>query len=91
PLRMMGRVVSFISLIAMAMNPAGMFLAGWLGDTLGVRQGLEVGGATIIALAALLLLSPTPRALNRREAAALEETPATIPIAGAEVNAESKR
>jgi MFS family permease len=71
PLHMMGRVVSFISLIAMAMNPAGLFLAGWLGDTVGVRAGLAVGGGAIAALALVMLLSPMPRALNRRDLATL--------------------
>ncbi|HEY7976323.1 MAG TPA: MFS transporter [Ktedonobacterales bacterium] len=65
PLQMMGRVVSFISLIAMAMNPAGLFLAGWLGDTLGVRAGLWIGGGAIAGLAALMLFTPAVRTLNQ--------------------------
>jgi MFS family permease len=71
PLHMMGRVVSFISLIAMAMNPAGLFLAGWVGVTVGLRAGLAVGGGAIAALALVMLLSPMPRALNRRDLATL--------------------
>jgi hypothetical protein len=39
------------------MNPAGLFLAGWLGDTLGVRAGLWIGGGAIAALAALMLFN----------------------------------
>jgi MFS family permease len=84
PLHMMGRVVSFISLIAMAMNPAGLFLAGWLGDTLGVREGLAVGGGAIAALALVLLLSPMPRALNRRDLATLAQPPTPAAVAPGE-------
>jgi MFS family permease len=75
PMQMMGRVVSFIALVATAMNPAGLFLAGWLGDALGVRAGLWIGGGAIAALAALILLSPAVGALNRRDAAAPPATP----------------
>lgn len=89
PLQMMGRVVSFITLIAMAMNPAGMFLAGWLGDALGVRQGLAVGGGAIAALALALLLSPLPRSLNRRDESSGGEL--AVASANAEVSAENVR
>ncbi len=67
PAAMRGRVYSVLGLIAMSMNPAGMALAGWLGDAFGPRAGLWIGGGAIAALAALALLIPGVRALNWRD------------------------
>lgn len=81
PNDMLGRVVSVISLLAMALNPAGLFLAGWLGDTVGLRAGLWVGGGAIVTLALVALFTPTIRALNRLDAAsqlALTEVTALV-------------
>jgi hypothetical protein len=81
PNDMLGRVVSVISLLAMVMNPAGLFLAGWLGDTVGLRAGLWVGGGAIVTLALVALFTPTIRALNRLDAAsqlALTEVTALV-------------
>jgi MFS family permease len=82
PAGMRGRVYSLIGLIAMAMNPPGLFLAGILGDTLGPRAGLWIGGASIVLLAALALLFPAVRALNSRitstEPVEVIATPATL-------------
>ena len=72
PTHVRGRVYSVLGLIAMAMNPAGMFLAGWLGDAFGPRGGLWIGGGAITALAALALLIPAVRALNHRDDAATD-------------------
>lgn len=67
PAETRGRVYSLIGLIAMAMNPAGMFLAGALGDAFGPREGLWIGGGAIALLAVVALLIPGVRALNRRD------------------------
>ncbi len=82
PAETRGRVYSLVGLIAMAMNPAGMFLAGALGDAFGPREGLWIGGGAIAALALVALFIPGVRALNRREGSAVPE--ATPVLAGGE-------
>ena len=47
PAEMRGRVFGFISLLAMALNPLGLLLAGVLGDSIGPRAGLWIGGGSI--------------------------------------------
>jgi len=69
-----GRVYSVLGLIAMAMNPVGLVGAGALGDTLGPRAGLLIGGGLISLLSALVILFPSVRSLNSRDV-----TPAPIP------------
>lgn len=83
PAEMRGRVYSVLGLIAMSMNPAGLFLAGALGDTVGPRAGLWIGGGAIAALAVVAILIPGIRALNNRGAPA-EAIPAlaTAPVEG---------
>jgi MFS family permease len=80
PAEMRGRVYSLIGLIAMAMNPPGLLLAGVLGDAVGPCVGLMIGGAAISLLAAGALLLPSVRGLNTRipvtVALAPESTPA---------------
>lgn len=63
---MRGRVFSVIGLIATCMNPAGLLLAGVLGDTFGPRAGLWIGGGLITLLALSVALLPTVRQLNDR-------------------------
>jgi MFS family permease len=79
PIEMRGRVFGFISLITMGMNPLGLLLAGVLGDSLGTRAGLWIGGASIIILSLFTLSLPVVRSLNTREA-----TPATVLTSAAE-------
>jgi MFS family permease len=67
PTEMRGRVFGFISLITMGMNPLGLLLAGVLGDTVGPRAGLWIGGASIVILSLLALSLPVVRSLNNRE------------------------
>lgn len=66
PAGMRGRVYSLIGLIAMFMNPLGLLFAGFLGDTVGPRSGLWIGGGAIVLLAFLALLLPAVRGLNTR-------------------------
>jgi MFS family permease len=66
PAAMRGRVFGFTSLIAMAMNPLGLLLAGVLGDSVGARAGLWIGGGSIVILSLLALSLPAVRGLNRR-------------------------
>lgn len=66
PAEARGRVFSLVGLIAMALNPPGLYLAGVLGDTVGNRAGLWIGGGAIMALAIVALLIPAVRALNGR-------------------------
>jgi len=61
-----GRVFGVMTTLAMGMNPLGLLLAGVLGQVLGVRQGLWVGGIAIVILAVLAFLLPMIRALDRR-------------------------
>lgn len=75
PAEMRGRVFSVLSLIAMAMNPLGLMLAGVLGDSFGTRAGLWIGGGVIVVLSVLVLALPTVRALNRRDVALNLSTP----------------
>ena len=73
PIEMRGRVFGFISLITMGMNPLGLLFAGVLGDSLGLRAGLWIGGASIVVLSLFALLLPVVRSLNNRE-----PTPAAV-------------
>jgi hypothetical protein len=66
---MRGRVFGFISLITMGMNPLGLLFAGVLGDSLGLRAGLWIGGASIVVLSLFALSLPIVRSLNTREPA----------------------
>ena len=79
PIEMRGRVFGFISLITMGMNPLGLLFAGVLGDSLGLRAGLWIGGASIVVLSLFVLSLPTVRSLNHRE-----PTPAAILMSGAD-------
>jgi MFS family permease len=72
-----GRVFGFISLIAMAMNPLGLLLAGILGDSVGPRAGLWIGGGSIAILSLLALTLPAVRSLNYRDT-----TPRTVVTSG---------
>lgn len=67
PAEMRGRVFGFISLLAMALNPLGLLLAGVLGDSIGPRAGLWIGGSSIAVLSLLVLALPTVRSLNHRD------------------------
>ena len=73
PIEMRGRVFGFIGLITMGMNPLGLLFAGVLGDTLGPRAGLWIGGASIVILSLFALSLPVVRSLNNRE-----PTPAAV-------------
>lgn len=66
PLDSRGRVFSVLGLISMSMNPLGFLLAGYLGDNLGPRIGLLLGGGVIAALSLLALAVPAVRRLNSR-------------------------
>jgi MFS family permease len=66
-----GRVFSVLGLVSMSMNPLGFLLAGYLGDNLGPRPGLLLGGGIIAVLSILALLVPAVRRLNSR----LDATP----------------
>ena len=58
----LGRVIAASRTIAWGGIPAGAALGGWIGDAVGLRP-LYVGGGTVIALvAALLILGPLWRA-----------------------------
>ena len=70
---------SLLSLIAMAMNPLGLFLAGVLGDGVGSRAGLWLGGGTIAALSLLALSLPAVRALNTRDEPLSSSAP-SVPV-----------
>jgi MFS family permease len=61
PTEMRGRVFGFITLITMGMNPLGLLLAGAVGDTVGPRAGLWIGGASIVILSLLALSLPAVR------------------------------
>ena len=52
----------------MAMNPLGLLFAGVLGDSVGPRAGLMIGGGSIVTLSLLALSLPVVRSLNNREA-----------------------
>ncbi len=84
PAGMRGRAYSLVGLPAMAMNPPGLILAGVLGDTVGPRAGLWIGGVAIVSLAAVALLFPAVRALNSRVAPD-EAAEAIAPAAAREV------
>ena len=79
PIEMRGRVFGFISLITMGMNPLGLLFAGVLGDTLGPRAGLWIGGASIVILSLFALSLPVVRSLNNRE-----PTPAAVLVSSAD-------
>lgn len=59
-----GRVFSVMSTIAMGLNPLGLLAAGWLGQAVGIRQGLWMGGGAIVLLSALALLALATRRLD---------------------------
>ena len=61
-----GRVFSVMGAISMGMNPVGYLVAGALGQFVGVRSGLWIGGGLILALMACAYLLPAVRALDRR-------------------------
>jgi hypothetical protein len=61
------------------MNPLGLLFAGVLGDSLGLRAGLWIGGASIVVLSLFALSLPVVRSLNNRE-----PTPAAILMSGAD-------
>lgn len=66
PNEVRGRVFGVMTTLAMGMNPLGLFLAGVLGQAVGVRQGLWIGGGAIMVLCVLAFLLPTVRALDLR-------------------------
>src|SRR5262249_29264766 len=79
PLEMRGRVFGFVSLITMGMNPLRLLFGGVLGDSLGLRVGLWIGGASIVALSLFALSLPVIRSLNNRDA-----TPVAILVSSAD-------
>ena len=81
PADMRGRVFSLLGLIAMGMNPPGLFLAGFLGDTVGPRAGLVIGGGAIVLVALFAALLPAVRGLNARVAPSENAEPAMAPAA----------
>jgi len=89
PAEMRGRVFGSISLLAMVMNPLGLLLAGVLGDSIGPRAGLWIGGGCIAVLSLLTLALPVVRSLNHRDT-----TPPLVVASGANgmiVSPESDR
>lgn len=87
PAAMRGRVFSVLTLIAMAMNPLGLALAGVLGDAFGTRAGLWMGGGAIGVLSVLALALPNVRALNTRDVMANEATTTVSPELSAQTGA----
>jgi MFS family permease len=66
PRQMRGRVFSLLGTIAMAVNPVGFLFAGAIGEMFGVRQGLQIGGATIFCLSLLTLIVPSVRRIDQQ-------------------------
>ncbi len=64
PTEMRGRVFSTISLVAMAMNPPGLILAGTLGNFIGLREGLWIGGGAIVVLSLIVSALPQFRRID---------------------------
>lgn len=75
PSEVRGRVFSTIAMIAMAANPLGYLVAGWLGESVGFRQGLWLGGGSIVVVSMLALLLPQLRALDAQVALAHDAEP----------------
>jgi MFS family permease len=83
PNQMLGRVFGVMGTLAMCMNPLGLVLAGVLGQVFGVRQGLLMGGGSIIALSVLAFLLPAVRALDIR----LQPAPPPEPVSATSAEA----
>lgn len=64
PAEMRGRVFSTISLVAMAMNPPGLILVGTLGNFIGLREGLWIGGGAIMVLSLIVSALPQFRRID---------------------------
>lgn len=64
PDRVRGRVMSFVQMTAMSMNPLGFVLAGALGATVGARPGLWAGGGVILLLGLAMWFVPRVRHLG---------------------------
>lgn len=65
PSDLRGRVFGMLSTIALATNPIGFLVAGVIGEILGVRAGLVLGGAAIVGLSVIAILIPTVRRLDQ--------------------------
>jgi MFS family permease len=78
PNHMRGRVFGVMTTISMGMNPAGLILAGILGQEFGIRQGLWIGGAAIIVLSVVGFLLPMIRAMDLRLDQARETQPVSV-------------
>ncbi|MBV9689032.1 MAG: MFS transporter [Ktedonobacteraceae bacterium] len=72
PAELRGRVLSVLSVLAMGLNPAGLLLAGILGNALGIREGIWIGGAAVTLLSGLAFLLPSVWSLDRHVQVALE-------------------
>lgn len=66
PADLRGRVFSVMSTLAMGLNPAGLLLAGILGNTFGVREGIWIGGAAVALLGIVTILRPSIWNLDQR-------------------------
>lgn len=66
PPEMRGRVFSVMGTVSMGLNPLGFLFAGWLGQVVGVRAGLWIGGGAIGLLSILAFLVPAVRGLDTR-------------------------
>jgi MFS family permease len=64
PDAMRGRVMSTLSTLARSANPIGYLLAAWLGATLGIRDGLFIGGGAIVVLSLAMTGSQAIRLLD---------------------------
>ncbi|GAB2881554.1 MFS transporter [Pseudoduganella ginsengisoli] len=62
----MGRIISTMRFLTIAMGPLGALAAGAIADRYGVRTGMGCVGAIGIALAAALILSPHIRSVRPR-------------------------
>jgi MFS transporter, DHA3 family, macrolide efflux protein len=84
--QMQGRVISLISMVAGAMSPLSLLIAGPVSDLLGVRVWYMVAGVGVIAIAVVMLTVPAIMNMEQeRSKHALDQSTASVLVPALDV------